>query len=115
MSLPLYMDHNVQAAIVSGTRRRGLDVLTALEDGYDQRADDEVLTRATELGRIVFTHDTDFIRITGEWLSTGRSFSGVVFGHPEAVSIGKVIQDLELICRVLTADEAANLLIRLPL
>lgn len=115
MSLSLYMDHNVIGQITIGCRSRGLDVLTALEDGFDVRSDEEVLGRATELGRIVFTHDTDFIAITGEWLAAGRPFAGVVYGHQFRVSIGKAIGDLEAICHVLTAEEAANQLFRLPL
>lgn len=115
MSLPLYMDHNVINQITVGCRSRGLDVLTALEDGLHDRPDEEVLARATELGRMVFTHDTDFIVVTGEWLAAGRPFAGVVYGHQSAVSIGKAIADLDLICLALSAEDAANLLIRLPL
>lgn len=69
MSLPLYMDHNVIGAITSGCRRRGLDVLTAFEDGRADRPDEEVLQRATDLGRIVFTQDVDFVCLTGEWIA----------------------------------------------
>jgi hypothetical protein len=115
MSLPLYMDHNVIRQITIGCRLRGLNVLTALEDGFDARSDEEVLARATKLGRIVFTQDTDFIAITGEWLAAGRPFAGVVYGHQFRVSIGNAIGDLETICHILTAEEAANQLFRLPL
>jgi hypothetical protein len=109
------MDHNVIRSITTGCRARGLDVLTALEDSFGERPDEDVLARATELGRIVFTHDTDFIQITGAWLMTGRAFSGVAYGHQHFVSIAKAIQDLELICRVLSAADATNQLLRLPL
>ena len=33
MTLRLYMDHHVPAAITDGLRSRGVDVLTAFEDG----------------------------------------------------------------------------------
>jgi hypothetical protein len=115
MSLPLYMDHNVIRGITESCLARGLDVLTASQDDYHERSDEEVLARATSLGRVVFTHDTDFIAITGEWLASGHPFAGVVFGHQSQVSIGRAVHDLELICSVLTTAEIRNQLIRLPL
>jgi hypothetical protein len=35
MAVALYMDHQVERAITSGLRLRGVDVLTAYEDGGD--------------------------------------------------------------------------------
>lgn len=115
MSLALYMDHNVIRQITEGCRARGLDVLTAREDGFDNRPDDQVLARATALQRVVFTHDTDFIAMTGAWLAAGRPFPGVVYGAQQVVAVGRAIQDLELICHVLSVEEMANQLLRLPL
>jgi len=45
MSVPLYMDHHVKAAVTDGLRKRGVDVLTCAEDGTDQSDDDEILQR----------------------------------------------------------------------
>ncbi|MFM7159166.1 MAG: DUF5615 family PIN-like protein, partial [Planctomycetaceae bacterium] len=61
MTLALYTDQHVKLAIVEGVRRKGIDVLTALEDGFDRRSDEDVLTRAHDLGRVIFTQDVDFI------------------------------------------------------
>jgi len=36
MSLALYMDHHVPRTITQGLRARGVDILTAYEDGSDQ-------------------------------------------------------------------------------
>ncbi|MBS0267038.1 MAG: DUF5615 family PIN-like protein, partial [Planctomycetes bacterium] len=47
MTLALYMDQHVQAAITEGLRRRGIDVLTAHEDGFDRHSDAAILERAT--------------------------------------------------------------------
>jgi hypothetical protein len=114
MSLSLYMDQNVIQGITDGCRV-GIDVLTAFDDGHDERDDSEILVRAAALKRLVFTHDTDFIAITGEWLRSGRPFAGVVYGHQTRISIGQAIRDLELICRALTTEETQNQLFRLPL
>ena len=62
MAIPLYMDHNVPAAITNGLRLRGIDVMTALEDARHMVDDPELLDRATELGRVIVTRDDDFLR-----------------------------------------------------
>lgn len=115
MTLSLYADHHVNSAIIEGLRRKGIDVVTAFEDGFGRRADADLLARAYELDRVVFTQDVDFIVIADEWLAAGRPFAGVVFAHQLKVTIGQAIRDLEIVCRVLTLRETANQLIRLPL
>ncbi len=55
MAIALYMDHHVPRAITTGLRLRGIDVLTAHEDGTAEMEDPALLTRATKLGRALFT------------------------------------------------------------
>ena len=43
----LYMDEHVPSAITEGLRRRGVDVLTAQEDGRTGEDDPELLDRAS--------------------------------------------------------------------
>jgi Domain of unknown function (DUF5615) len=38
-----YADENVNGAIVRGARRRGVDILTAVEDGYEGKPDPEIM------------------------------------------------------------------------
>lgn len=115
MSLPLYMDHHVNAAITAGLRQRGVDVRTAWEDGHSRQADDELLARATELGRILFTFDHDLLEIAAEWQTTGRRFSGLIFARSRGVSIGETIRDLELVVQTLSATEIENTVVWIPL
>lgn len=115
MKVAYYFDHNVVRSITEACRSRGLNVLTAMEDGMHQQSDLEIVARATELGRAVFTQDADFIGIASVFLREQKPFAGVVFGHQRAVSIGKAISDLETIVEVLTSEELINQLIRLPL
>ena len=49
------MDVHISAAITEGLRLRGVDVLTAQEDGARRLPDPALLNRATELGRVLFT------------------------------------------------------------
>jgi predicted nuclease of predicted toxin-antitoxin system len=39
----------------------GLDVVTAFEDGASEMNDSELLNRASELGRVLFTQDDDLL------------------------------------------------------
>ena len=60
------MDHNVPQPITDGLRLRGVDVLTAYEDGAHSLSDSELLDRATELGRLLFSQDADLLREAGQ-------------------------------------------------
>ncbi len=108
MSLPLYFDHHVKVAIVKGLRRRGVDILTCVEDGTDRSTDAEILQRATELGRPVFTQDDDFLAVADEWMAVGRDFAGVIYAHQLGITIGKAIRDLELIAKVFDLIDMRN-------
>jgi hypothetical protein len=48
MAIALYMDHHVPRAITVGLRLRGVDVLTAYEDGANELDDPALLDRASE-------------------------------------------------------------------
>ena len=63
MTLRLYMDHHVPFAITVGLRQRGVDVLTAEDDGTATLDDDPLLERATSLGRALFSQDADLLAI----------------------------------------------------
>lgn len=115
MSVLFYMDQNIPAAITNGLRHRGVEVLTAFEDGTADWDDEPILERATQLGRAVFTFDDDFLAIASEWLQQGREFTGVVFARPLAVTIGQAIRDLELIAAGLDTEDMRNHIEFLPL
>lgn len=53
MALAFYMDHNVSSAITNGLRVRGVDVITAYEDGSHTLDDADLLDRASVMQRIV--------------------------------------------------------------
>ena len=115
MSLQLYMDHHVPSAITRGLRQRGIDVLTAQQDHADQLDDEPLLQRATDLERIVFTQDDDFLTIGHEWQRSGRAFAGIVYAHQLRITIGHAIRDLEIVAQVMMPDEMKNRIEFLPL
>ena len=57
MPVAFYMDVHVPQSITDQLRRRGVDVVTAVDDGRQRATDEEILARATELGRVSFTQD----------------------------------------------------------
>jgi hypothetical protein len=115
VSVALYFDHNVRAAIAIGLRQRGVDVLVASEDGFAEAKDPAVLARATELGRVGFTNDDDFLAIAHDWSTTGREFAGVIYVHQLKLTIGQTIAELELIAKAGNLEDFRNRIEYLPL
>jgi predicted nuclease of predicted toxin-antitoxin system len=115
VSVPLYMDHHVPSAVTAGLRRRGVDVLTAYEDGRAQADDEAILDRALALGRAVFTQDEDFLVIASQCRRIGRPFAGVIFGSQESLGIGQAIQYLELIAKASDPEQLRNSVQFIPL
>jgi len=111
----LYLDHNVPRAIGLELRRRGVDVLTALEDGTSEEDDPAILDRAGELGRVLFTRDDDLLREATRRQRRGIAFSGVIYAHQLRVTIGACIRDLEIIAKAGEPEDLAGRVQFLPL
>ena len=58
-----------------------------------------LLKRATELGRVLVSQDEDLLREGAKWLSERRDFSGIIYAHQLRITIGQMVEDLELIAR----------------
>ena len=114
-TLPLYMDQHIPRAVTFGLRQRGIDVLTAYEDDSAALADQLLLDRATSLGRILFSHDEDFLIEAQRRQRLGLRFGGLIYAHQLRVSIGQTIDDLELIARTCSREELAQLVAYIPL
>lgn len=115
MSVRLYMDVHVRRAVTDGLRLRGVDVLTAQEDGARELADPELLDRANALGRLLFTQDNDLLREAKARQNTGKPFAGVVYAHQLNVNVGQCIADLELIAQASDPPGWLNQTVYLPL
>jgi hypothetical protein len=106
--LAFYMDHHVHRGIIEGLRRRGVNVLTAFEDGSERLDDDALLLRATTLDRVLFTQDQDFLEIVPRWQTMDRPFAGVVYAVQQHIDIGRTIDYLGLIAELISAEEIRN-------
>jgi hypothetical protein len=109
------MDVHVPQAITDQLRRRGIDVLTAIEDGADELPDDELLERVRLLERVLFTQDIRFKAMAQSWQHQSKPFAGLIFGHQLGGTIGQYVKDLELIAQASEPDEWLNTVQYLPL
>ena len=110
-----YTDINVHGAIISGSQRRGINVLKAQDDGYDGRPDNEVIDRATELGYILFSHDKDMLREATQRLHEGVIFSGVVYAGQQNATLSECIDGLEYLAQAGLPEDFRNRVYYLPL
>jgi len=115
MAVKFYLDHHVPRAITTGLRLHGIDVITAYEDGAGELADPQLLDRAGELRRVLFTQDDDLIVEAVKRQRHGIHFAGVVYAHQLRISIGQCIKDLALIAQVAEPDDLENRIEFLPL
>jgi len=113
--IAFYMDVHVPRAISEQLRLRGVDVLTAQQDGTTEHEDAQLLDRALALGRVVFSQDQDFLVIAAQRQDSGQTFAAIVFAEQRHISIGQCVADLELIGIAGSPDDFTNRLVRLPL
>jgi len=108
MPVALYMDEHIPRNITDELRRREVDVLTIQEDGLADVSDPDILDRAADLKRVVVTFDDDFLREASERTRRNIGFYGVIYVDPNDVSIGKLIEDLETLAKVMDPSDFTN-------
>jgi len=114
MALGLYMDVHVPRAIAAGLKLRGVDVITAQEDESATLPDAELLDRVTQLDRVLFTFDEDFLIEADARQAKSIEFSGIVYARPLRISVSECISDLELIAKAATISDLVNRVLFLP-
>ncbi|MBC8117180.1 MAG: DUF5615 family PIN-like protein [Candidatus Saccharimonas sp.] len=115
MAIAYYADVHVPSAVTEGLQRREVDVVTSADDGTREWADEELLRRATELGRVLVTQDRDFLGIAADWRAGGRMFAGIVYSHQERMAVGQLVHQLELLAKCGEPGELLNQVYYLPL
>ena len=63
---------------------------------------------ATQLGRVVFTQDDDFLALADQWQSAGRRFVGVGMPHDFARTVGQIVMDLQMVLETSTSAQLCN-------
>lgn len=100
----LYFDESVEVAVAEQMKQRGIDAVTVRDLGLRGDKDINHLRRASEIGRVLCTYDTDFLRLHAD----GHPHAGIAFGFHDRTTYGDWVRGLELICGVLSADEMKN-------
>lgn len=115
MPLALYMDVHVPMLVTATLRRRGLNILTSQDDGTATQDDEFLLARSTELGRVLFSQDQDFLQIAAEWQRKERYFVGLFFSPQQGASLGRLTDDLEILLTCCELEEVRDRVVYLPL
>ena len=109
------MDVHVPRAVVLALRLRQVDVITAQQDGSAQLEDGPLLLRATALNRTLVSQDEDLLREAARLREKRTDFSGLVYAHQLRVSIGQMVEDLELIAKATSPEEWRGRIEYLPI
>jgi len=99
--LRFHLDEHVDPDIAHALRSHGIDVTTTLEANLRTQSDTAHLDYIRQTGRILITHDADFLRIAAQT----TAHPGVAYCHKTARSIGEIIRTAILMYEVLTPDE----------
>ena len=96
-AVKFYTDEHVARAVVQGLRQRGVDVMTVVEAGLRSAADEVHLAHARSEGRVLVTHDADFLRLH----AAGADHAGIAYG-PQDITVGDLLRSLILSHRCLS-------------
>ena len=90
--MKIKLDHNLSRYLRETLKKFGHDVDTAFDEGLARATDKEVLHKASEQGRILFTLDVDFLNLKKY---PPKDHSGVVVFRPTrqgALAISNIVQ-----------------------
>lgn len=95
---PLYTDADVLGPLVAALKRRGWDVIRAV-DLYPEGTDDDVhFEHAAREGRVLVAADEDQELCAIRWYTEGRPFRGLITwerAHERRMSVGDFLQRFE--------------------
>lgn len=99
-----YLDENVQIVIAEQLRHEGIVVVTVRDLGALGSDDLTHLQRATAMGYVLCTHDSDYIDLA----ASGLEHAGIIFGQQHKRTIGDWVRFLKLVHAVYSAVEMRN-------
>ena len=85
-----------------GLRLRGVDVTTTTDANLVEASDEEQFAFAVSQGRVLFTHDRDFLK---PLFANAPNHSGIVYCHQDAHTIGELVRSLSWLARAMTEEE----------
>jgi predicted nuclease of predicted toxin-antitoxin system len=103
-TIRFHLDEHVHPAIAEGLRLRGIDLTTTAEAGLLGRADTDQMAFALREGRVIYTNDHVFLALS----AAGAQHPGIVYCHPQKVSIGAIVRGIALIWEVYEPEDLRN-------
>jgi len=100
-TIRFHLDENCDARIAAGLRLHGIDLTSTVEAGLLRASDEEQLRFAISEGRVIVTHDADFLRMD----AAGAIHAGIVYLRPEKRSPGEMIRLVVLVWELVGPDE----------
>lgn len=102
-TIRFHLDENCDPRIAVGLRLHGIDVTTTSEAGLRGESDERQLGYAADEGRVILTHDGDFLRLA----AAGAVHAGIVYG-PQERPLGELVRGVVLIWELLEPEEMRN-------
>ncbi len=103
-AIRFYLDENMPVAVATQLRQREIEAVTVRDLGLLGDSDVNHLTRATEMGCVLCTHDADYVELA----SSGVEHAGIIFGQHDKHGIGEWVKALMLYHAVYTAEDMKN-------
>jgi predicted nuclease of predicted toxin-antitoxin system len=99
--LRFHLDENVNDVIAEALRKKGIDVTTTPEKSMHAYDDTDQLAFAKSEGRVLITHDTDFLAIAAK----DFDHPGIIFCKMRGHSLGNLILEISSIYGSMTPEE----------
>ncbi len=106
-SLRFYLDEHLDIEIARQLVRQDIDVVTVPQIRTFGEGDPNQLERATNLGRVFCTHDSDLVDLA----SQGVEHAGIVFGQQEKHFTGTWVKFLKRMTVQYRPDEMVNMVV----
>lgn len=103
-TIRFHLDESCAGSVAKGLRLHGIDVTTSKDVGLVGATDEEQLAFANSEGRVILTHDSDFVGLN----QVGAQHSGIVYCHRLRRSLGEIIRGLIVVWEVYEPEEMAN-------
>ncbi len=113
MEIRLYVDEDAMSrSLIRGLRSRRINVTTVSEEEMVGQSDRAQLEYARQKERVLYTFNVgDFCRLHKEYLSGGKSHSGIIVVNRRRYTIGEQLRFLLNLAKTKSADELRNQLV----
>jgi Domain of unknown function (DUF5615) len=101
MQLCFHLDESVEHAVAKGLTLRGIDATTTTDAGLLGVPDREQLEHAIQAGRVLVTHDRDFLRLA----AATPDHAGIAYCPSAHRSIGQIVLRLVNLWRTMSPSE----------